>query len=148
MERSSDARTYNAVARITYDPAQNTYTFNDTPFSSEAVPAKNYYYRLKQVDNDESFEYSAIRGVQAGSFDSRLAVDFFPNPTQDEMNVKSFSPVKKLEIYTLGGKQVYRLIPAADETEIKVNVRAFSPGMYIVSVVNAEGKYASKVLKR
>lgn len=148
VERSSDAKTYNVVARIDYDAKKATYSFNDTPFSSESVPVKSYYYRLKQVDNDETFEYSAIRNVQAGSCDARLAVDFFPNPTQDEMNVRSFSPVKKIEIFTLEGKQVYKAMPVTAQTEIKVNVQAFTQGMYIVNVVNGEGKYSSKVLKK
>ncbi|MHA4739313.1 choice-of-anchor A family protein [Dyadobacter sp. MSC1_007] len=148
VERSTDAKTYNAVARIDYDASQNVYAFKDSPFSSESVPAKYYYYRLQQVDNDKTFEYSAIRSVEAGSCDARLSVDFFPNPTQDQMNVKSFSPVKKIEIFTLGGKQVYQLLPAGNETEIKVNVQAFAQGLYIVSVVNAEGKHSSKVLKK
>lgn len=148
VERSSDAKTYNTIARIGYDANKATYSFNDTPFSSESVPAKAYYYRLKQVDTDESFEYSAIRSVLAGSCDARLAVDFFPNPTQDEMSVRSFSPMKKIEIYTLDGKRVYHVSPLTDKTEIKVNVQAFAQGMYIVNVVNAEGKYSSKVLKR
>jgi choice-of-anchor A domain-containing protein len=148
VERSTDAKTYTAVARIDYDAKKSKYSFNDKPFSTESVPAKSYYYRLQQVDNDDTFEYSAIRSVQPGTCDTRLAVDFFPNPTQDEMNVKSFSPVKKLEIYTLGGKQVYQVMPTTDETEIKVNVQAFAQGLYIVSVVNAEGKHSSKVLKK
>ncbi|WP_229212899.1 choice-of-anchor A family protein [Dyadobacter soli] len=148
VERSSDAKTYNAVARIDYDAIKATYSFNDTPFSSESVPVKTYYYRLKQVDTDETFEYSAVRSVQAGTCDARLAVDFFPNPTQDEMNVKSFSPVKKIEIFTLGGKQVYQAMPATAQTEIKVNVQALAQGMYIVNVVNAEGKHSAKVLKK
>lgn len=148
VERSTDARTYSAVARVDYDASKSTYSLTDAPFSSETVPVKNYYYRLQQVDTDESFEYSAIRSVEAGSCDARLAVDFFPNPTQDEMNVKSFSPVKKLEIFTLGGKKVYQVMPAQSETEIKVNVQGLAQGLYIVSVVNAEGKYSSKVLKK
>lgn len=148
VERSSDARTFNVVARIDYDAKKATYSFNDTPFSSESVPVKSYYYRLKQVDNDETFEYSAIRNVQAGTCDARLAVDFFPNPTQDEMNVRSFSPVKQIKIFTLEGKLVYQAMPVAAQTEIKVNVQAFAQGMYIVYVVNAEGKYSSKVLKK
>lgn len=148
VERSSDARVFNVVARVDYDAAQATYSFNDTPFSSESVPVKNYYYRLKQVDNDETFEYSAIRSIQAGACDARLAVDFFPNPSQDEMNVRSFSPVKKIEIFTLEGKRVYQAMPMTGQTEIKVNVQAFAQGMYIVNVVNAEGKYSSKLLKK
>lgn len=148
VERSSDAKTFNVVARVGYDAAQTAYSFNDTPFSSESVPVKTYYYRLKQVDNDETFEYSAIRSIQAGACDARLAVDFFPNPSHDEMNVRSFSPVKKIEIYTLEGKRVYQAMPVTGQTEIKVNVQAFVQGMYIVNVVNGEGKYSSKVLKK
>ncbi len=148
VERSPDAKTYQMVARIDYDANKATYSFNDTPFSSESVPVKTYYYRLKQVDTDETFEYSAIRSVQAGTCDARLAVDFFPNPSQDEMNVRSFSPVKKIEIFTLEGKRVYQAMPATVQTEIKVNVQAFAQGMYIVNVVNAEGKYSSKLLKK
>jgi choice-of-anchor A domain-containing protein len=148
VERSSDARTYNAIARIDYDAKKATYSFNDTPFSSESVPVKSYYYRLKQVDSDETFEYSAIRNVQAGTCDARLVVDLFPNPIQDEMNVRSSSPVKQIEILTLGGKQVYQAVPVTGQTEIKVNIQAFAQGMYIVNVVNAEGKYSSKVLKK
>ncbi len=66
VERSTDARTYSAVARIDYDSNQSNYSFTDAPFSTETVPAKYYYYRLQQVDTDKSFEYSAIRSVEAG----------------------------------------------------------------------------------
>lgn len=148
VERSTDAKAYNTVARIDYQAAKSIYIFNDTPFSSESTPVKNYYYRLKQVDTDATFEYSAIRSIQTGTCDSRLAVDFFPNPTQNEMNVRSFSPVRKLEIYTLGGQKVYQVMPATEEREIKVNVQALAQGMYIVNVVNGEGKFSSKVFKK
>jgi hypothetical protein len=67
---------------------------------------------------------------------------------QDEVNVKSFSPLKKVEIYTLGGKKVYEQSPTQNETEIRINVQAFAQGLYVVNVVNGEGKYASKILKK
>ncbi|MCE6987578.1 choice-of-anchor A family protein [Dyadobacter sp. CY323] len=148
VERSSDARTFSPLARIDYSAGKSAYSFADAPFSSESTPSKYYYYRLQQVDTDESFEYSAIRSVDGKTCDTRLAVDFYPNPTQDEVNVKSFSPLKKVEIYTLGGKKVYQQLPAQNETEIRVNVQAFAQGLYIVNVVNGEGKYSSKILKK
>ncbi len=39
-------------------------------------------------------------------------------------------------------------MPVQNETELKVNVQGFAQGLYIVSVINAEGKYSSKVLKK
>jgi choice-of-anchor A domain-containing protein len=148
VQRSTDARNFSPLTRIDYNPSQKEYNFSDSPYSTETAPAKYYYYRLQQVDTDASFEYSAIRSVECGTCDTRLAVDFFPNPTQDEINVKSFSPVKKFEIVSLSGKQVYVATPAQAQTEFKVNVQAFAQGLYIVNVVNAEGKHTSKILKK
>jgi choice-of-anchor A domain-containing protein len=148
VQRSTDARTFASVARIDFSESKSDYSFSDSPYASEIAPSKYYYYRLQQVDNDETFEYSAIRSVQAGECDARLSVDFYPNPTQDEVNVKSFSPLKKFEIMTLSGKRIYEAMPGQNQTELKVNVQAFAQGLYIVNVVNAEGKYSSKILKK
>ncbi|WP_031530074.1 choice-of-anchor A family protein [Dyadobacter crusticola] len=148
VQRSTDARNFSSLARIDYNPNKSEYSFSDSPYSSETAPAKYYYYRLQQVDTDESFEYSAIRSVDCGTCDARLAVSFFPNPTQDEVNVKSFSAVKKLEIVSLSGKSVYTAAPASNQTEFKVNVQNLAQGIYIVNVVNAEGRHTTKILKK
>ncbi|SKB75123.1 choice-of-anchor A family protein [Dyadobacter psychrophilus] len=148
VQRSTDAKNFVSLNRVNYSANQNAYAYNDSPYSREIAPSKNYYYRLQQVDTDETFEYSAIRSVEAGTCDARLSVDFYPNPTQDEVIVKSYSPVKKLEILTSGGKQVYQTLPNQDQTELKVNIQAFATGMYIVNIVNAEGKYSSKIVKK
>ncbi|TLV03589.1 choice-of-anchor A family protein [Dyadobacter luticola] len=148
VERSSDARTFSLLTQVDYNPAQSQYSFADSPFGSETVAAKTYYYRLQQVDTDGRFEYSAIRSVDAGTCESRLVVDFYPNPTQDQVNVKSFSPLKKVEIFSQAGKQVFQANPGKNETELTVNVQAFTQGLYIVNVVNEEGKYSSKLLKK
>ncbi|WP_138475889.1 choice-of-anchor A family protein [Dyadobacter bucti] len=148
VQRSPDAKNFTSIARINYDADQKDYSFTDSPFSGENAPSKNYYYRLQQVDTDETFDYSTIRNVEAGQCDARLEVDFYPNPTQNELRVKSHSPVKMLEIFFMNGKQIYRMMLADKETEIKVDVQAFAQGMYIVSIVNGEGKYSSKLLKK
>lgn len=148
VQRSPDAKNFTSIARINYDADQKDYSFTDSPFSGENAPSKNYYYRLQQVDTDETFDYSTIRNVEAGQCDARLEVDFYPNPTQNELRVKSYSPVKMLEIFSMNGKQIYQMMPADKETEIKVDVQAFAQGMYIVSIVNGEGKYSSKLLKK
>ena len=86
VERSSDAEDDRA-SRDGHDAARAAYSFKDTPFSSESVPAKAYYYRLKQVDRDGAIEYSAIR------------------------NARSFPSMKKIKIYKPDGKRIYHLSP-------------------------------------
>jgi len=148
VQRSTDAKSFASLNEIKYLDTNKDYSYNDSPFSNEVAPAKYYYYRLKQVDTDASFEYSTIRAVESGQCDARLSVEFYPNPTQDEVNIKSFSPVKMVEILTIGGKRVYQALPAQNQTELKVNVQAFSQGLYIVNIVNADGKHSSKLLKK
>jgi len=148
VQRSTDAKSFTSVNEIRYLDGNKDYSYNDSPYSAESLPSKYYYYRLKEVDTDATFEYSSIRSVESGTCESRLSVEFYPNPTHDEVNIKSYSPVKMLEILTIGGKQVYQTLPSANQTELKVNVQNFSQGLYIVNIVNAEGKYSSKILKR
>jgi len=148
VQRSVDAKIFTSLNEIKYQDSNKDYSYNDSPYSAETSPAKYYYYRLKQVDNDATFEYSTIRSVESGQCNARLSVEFYPNPTQNEVNVKSFSPVKMMEILTIGGKQVYQSIPSGSQTEFKVNVQNFAQGLYIVNIVNGEGKHSSKILKR
>jgi choice-of-anchor A domain-containing protein len=148
VQRSSDARTFAAVGQLDYNPDDNNYVFTESPFSIENSPSKTFYYRLEQIDTDGSKEYSSIRSVEAGQCDSRLSVDFYPNPVVDEINVKSYSAVAKLEIVNLAGKQIYSVAPAKGQNEIRVDVAGFQQGIYIINVTNAEGQHSSKMLKR
>ncbi len=148
VQRSADAKNFASLSEITFDPNKKDYSYTDSPYSTEASPARYYYYRLKQVDLDQKTEYSTLRSVETGQCDARLAVDFYPNPTQDEVNVKSYSPVKMLEILTVGGKRIYSVTPAANQTQVKVNVQSLTQGLYIVNIVNQEGKHTSKILKK
>ncbi|REA57738.1 hypothetical protein DSL64_22640 [Dyadobacter luteus] len=148
VQRSTDARTFTSVGQLNYTAANNDYIYTESPFSVENSPAKIYYYRLEQVDLDGSVEYSSIRSVEAGQCDSRLSVDFYPNPVVDQINVKSYSAVTKLEIISMAGKKIYSATPANGQNEIKVDVAGFQQGTYIVNVTNSEGQHSSKILKR
>lgn len=148
VQRSKDARTFAPVTTISYDAAVSEYSFVDSPFSTESIPVSTYYYRLQQVDLDQSVEYSAIRNVDAGSCDTRLSVDFYPNPTQTDLNVRSFSPLKKVEVFSTNGKVITQLVPAQGQTEVKLDMSSLTQGLYIVNITNEEGRYSSKILKK
>ncbi|HEV7382665.1 MAG TPA: T9SS type A sorting domain-containing protein, partial [Dyadobacter sp.] len=148
VQRSTDARTFVPVAQVNYTASNSDYIFTESPFSIENSPVKVYYYRLGQVDLDGSLEYSSIRSVAAGQCDSRLSIDFYPNPVADQINVRSYSAVTKLEIFSLAGIKVYSATPVNGQNELKIDVANFQKGMYIVNVTNLEGNHTSKILKR
>jgi choice-of-anchor A domain-containing protein len=148
VQRSTDAKNYTSVGQINFVDSENEYRYADSPFSTENAPSKFYYYRLQQVDLDGTIEYSSVRSAAAGTCDSRLVVDFYPNPTQDELNVKSYSPVQSIEIITAGGKKISRTVPGPNQMDVKVNVQGLEQGIYIVNILNSEGKHSSKILKK
>ncbi|MCE7042620.1 choice-of-anchor A family protein [Dyadobacter sp. CY312] len=148
VQRSADARNFASLGQIKFVESNSNYSYTDSPFSSESTPSKFFYYRLQQVDLDGTIDYSTVRSVATGTCDTRLTVDFYPNPAQDELNVKSFSPVKSVEIITAGGKKVSSVIPAPNQTDVKVDVQGLVQGIYIVNIVNGEGKHSSKILKK
>jgi choice-of-anchor A domain-containing protein len=148
IQRSVDAQNYTSLGQVKFNESNNQYLFADSPFSTENKPVKFYYYRLQQVDLDGTTEYSSVRSVATGTCDSRMLVDFYPNPTQEELNIKSYSAVKVVEIVSVGGEKVSRTIPAPNQTNVKVNVQGLIQGIYIVNMVNEEGKHSSKILKK
>lgn len=81
LQRSPDARTFGVIGTVDPSPTGN-YTFTDLRLSE--VAGANAYYRLKMIDLDGTFAYSAI---------ARLALPetsafVYPNPTAETLHVK------------------------------------------------------------
>lgn len=86
LERSEDAITFEHIsdhAAVGTTQAPQTYSYDDY----DVRYFQNYYYRVKSVDNDGSYEYTPIvsASIQNGSgmFDEN-SVYLFPNPSSDD----------------------------------------------------------------
>ncbi|MBK9792473.1 MAG: metallophosphoesterase [Sphingobacteriales bacterium] len=85
------------------------------PFLHQQPVTGNNYYRLKQVNEDSSFLYSAIIPVNVDSFIQQIPknkfIYVFPNPSvSGEFNVDYYNPqniTTKIKVYDLIGKLVY-----------------------------------------
>ncbi len=148
VQRSTDARNFVSLAKITYDATIADYSFTDSPFKEATTPARNYYYRLQLVDMDQSVHYSTIRGVDGGTCDNRLSVVFYPSPVENELSIKSYSALRIVEIYSVDGKRVSKSVPSGNQTEIHVDVRSLVQGLYVVNIVNDQGRHTAKVFKK
>ena len=78
IERSEDKISFNKIGFIpgfgtTTEP--KSYSYTDQP-----VSIGKYYYRLKQVDYDGSYEYSDVVEIEWRAFNSYLLEQNFPNP--------------------------------------------------------------------
>lgn len=60
--------------------SEQFYSFKHQPNTSGEI-----YYRLKQIDIDQNFEYSEVRVVD---FNKDLSIKIFPNPTAEQLEIR------------------------------------------------------------
>ncbi len=62
IERSVDGTNWNAIAQI--KAIGNSQNLNNYSYTDKNVTAKILYYRVKQVDQDANFVYTAVRSIR------------------------------------------------------------------------------------
>lgn len=106
-------------------------------FDSEHDLAGNYYYRLKQIDNDGTIEYSNIVIVEIGVPDNFNLSQNYPNPFNPETRIDFSLPQKqmvKLSVYNTLGEQMAELLNEemdAGSYTIKFDASSLPSGIYI-----------------
>lgn len=126
------------------------YSFRDniTPSKSKLV-----YYRLRTVDTDGSFSYSAIHTIRISSrADTEMKLLSYPNPASTELRltVPEVWQNKKVtfEILSAAG-QIAKKRESADCSQTEtINVSGLAPGFYLVrATCNAES-VQQKIIKQ
>ncbi|MEO1049799.1 MAG: T9SS type A sorting domain-containing protein [Bacteroidota bacterium] len=148
IERSTDAESFEKIGTV---KAQgNSTRLHEYSFIDESLSFGTYYYRLKMIDLDRTYEYSnTIRVIQDNSLFSIRSI--FPNPAIYEAQV-SFE-LEKEEAITLTivdpqGKLVKSIYVLADKglnTE-KLDISSLSSGVYLVVISNGLRRSTSRLL--
>ncbi|MCC7246283.1 MAG: T9SS type A sorting domain-containing protein [Saprospiraceae bacterium] len=146
IERSTDGNHFEMIGRVRGAGDSNTpqsYTFED------AKPANGLnYYRLRQVDFDEDFEYSPVRSVMFGQ---RAEVMIAPQPVQDMLRVSLFENLSsdaQWQIFDLTGRQILNGIQDAETLHLEVNMSALPVGHYVFCMNTATGVVARRFQKQ
>ncbi|WP_254560508.1 T9SS type A sorting domain-containing protein [Dyadobacter diqingensis] len=111
------------------------YRINDTNSFTDYT-----YYRLKQVDFDETFTYSSIVGIKPAVFP--LSVITFPNPGQGKSLAFKIQGLKVSEqasiaIYDAKGVRIYadnKVQLILEEQVIRPSIPNVSPGKYTIKI--------------
>src|SRR5690606_18050303 len=107
-------------------PGRHSYSSTD-----EANFSGTAYYRLKMIDRDGSYTYSAIKADE-----NSKDIKIYPNHASEQLTVQydlTRAP-GKLEIFNAVGKKMYQTDLRANSTFIKINVRSLTAGNYIVKM--------------
>lgn len=147
IERSIDAENYKEIGVVAAKGNSATltqYTFMDlTPTINE-----NNYYRLKMVDKDGSFEYSAIQIVSYtdGAVKNAVLVSsVYPVPAKNEITAKFSNDLKgniTYGIFDIAGNQIIdeQMISADLFEELNITLPAhLNSGLYVIQLTDEYG---------
>jgi len=110
------------------------------------------YYRLKIIDRDGGFSYSAVRPVV---FDDEIAWQVYPNPSRGLFNlVYQANPGESanIKLYDVNGKLVQQLNLAANgfvqKHIVDLQSAKFAAGLYLLEVKAGDKKASFRLIKQ
>jgi hypothetical protein len=136
IERSFDGENWENVGFVRGNGTTtdlSNYDFND----KKPLIGLNYY-RLKQIDFDEQFEYSNTLVVKNITKEKLLMV--FPNPVKNELNIENGEG--QATIYNLLGQSVMQL--TIENGQWTMNVSDLVEGQYILHIQKENGTIINK----
>ena len=111
IERRDENNDYVTIGYI--DGHGTTTERQDYTYVDKTVEEGTYYYRLKQIDFDGTFEYSDVVTVEIGVPDNFYISQNYPNPFNPETRIDFTLPGKQLvslRIYNMLGELVGELV--------------------------------------
>jgi len=138
VEHSADGIYFYKIGTVTSKGQSNTAS-NYELLHKNPVNGANYY-RLKQVDKNGQFEYSAIIKIL---FNAKGTIVAYPNPVSDKLNVtvaQSFIQNSKLSLQFYDAKGMMVMQKAVTERTNMINMSQLSAGNYSMRIVNEKGE--------
>jgi hypothetical protein len=131
IERSQDGKTFATIGNVKAQGKAANYNFVDnTPLSNTS------YYRLKSIDNDQTFAYSKVISIQTKGTKGKLAM--YPNPVSNTLNL-NYTEGSDFQILNLLGQQVLSGKAAA-----QVDVSALPQGTYFLKMGAEQVKFVKQ----
>ena len=145
LQRSENGRDFTSIGTVSAAGSRNySYTDND-------VKAPLYFYRLKIVDADGTFYYSAT--VKLNGPVKSISISATPNPFGSSMKLSIAAPVKEngtLVLSDLSGKKIFQknvnILAGINTFEID-QLQGLSAGTYILNLVTAQNNTSIRVVK-
>ncbi len=151
IERSLDGHDWSFIGRVKAvgesSQLQN-YSYVDAKLPLDGRSEKPFFYRLKMVDKDGTFEYSGTRRVVFDALGGSLIV--YPNPARGEVFVAmpDITPdrgIADLTIMNAQGKLI-RKMKLMTNDDYRVDMSGFDAGVYYFHATFNGNTYTQKVV--
>ncbi|GAC1424323.1 MAG: hypothetical protein NVS1B13_10010 [Flavisolibacter sp.] len=147
VERSLDGSTFNTIGRITPSYNSNTpyYYYKDNNIGNQS-----FFYRIKAINNDQSFVYSSIISIKRNA-DNTLTV--VRNPFKDKIELKFIlnqAASATINLYESNGrllKSGHTTMNLGENLYMINDLSNFSKGVYYVEAIVNKNRWKVRLLK-
>ncbi len=142
VQRTIDGTSWTDVATVQANGNSNTslnYSFLDRDVYTLGTGKARFYYRLKSIDVDGTFEFSNVESVIFTSKDIDGGISVQPNPAFDYLEVGLSKNVNQLYNVTYQMVDVSGKIVAEGQfvdASVRLDVTHVATGMYFLSVLH------------
>lgn len=148
VEYSTDASQFTKIAIVNTKFGNGEINYN---YLHEITNNVNGYYRIKIVDNDDTYTYSEVEEVKAQKASQKLIL--FPNPTTGIFNIKipaQNEGVMNVKVYDNSGRLITlkKINIAAGQQEATIDISSIPTGNYQVICENNKARWITKLLKK
>lgn len=139
VERSSGGQEWQAFD-IVFGSGTTT---SPTEYSStDSAPFEDItYYRLRQVDNDGSVNFSDVIAVDS---EQTMTLEIFPNPGKTFVTVRSERNYEQLIVTDINGKEILSM-HNLNEDQTNLDVADWKNGMYYVTLLSNFGTQTERL---
>ena len=144
VQRSQDGINFEQIGTV--QGAGNSSATLNYVFYDERPYSQVSYYRLKQVDFNNEFSYSAIRAVYLDPFN---IINVYPNPAEGSINILVGTPDDMdvcITVFNNIGQKIIDLkknVTTGYHT-INLNTSSLNSGNYIFKVITPTGEHYEK----
>jgi hypothetical protein len=149
IERSNDNITF---ANLGFVPGCGTTTeTKNYTYTDRSLNRRVFYYRLKQIDFDGSFNYSSVIGAEVSIPGVFALAQNFPNPFNPVTLIKYQVPEQSLvsiKIYDLIGREVAVLVNEVKQPgtyQVNFDSGNFASGVYFYKMVAGDFSKVKKM---
>jgi hypothetical protein len=142
IQRSTDGEHFTAIGKVAAkgeSTVAQTYSFTDL----SAIANLNYY-RIKEIDKDNSAMYSVIRNIRF----IQTIFTVYPTITKDKVNIQVAGSVPgKYEISVVNTMGKILLYKTSTDISTSLNLSSFAAGTYIIKITGSDGVLVQKIVK-
>ena len=139
IERSENAIDFSAIGHVLADLSK-TYSYIDP-----LLLKGRYYYRIKIIDQDQSFAFSQIRTVDIRS---EYNLSIFPNPASHNIYIQAEKEIVEIQLFDQTGKQVSEnhLISTLQSKAASISIQHLHKGIYMLMVNMGDKIHWEKII--